>query len=41
VIDDLFAYSVTGADSEATARRPRLAETWEPIDLTSGATVRK
>src|SRR5262249_53451794 len=39
VIDDLFAYSVTSADIEATARRPRLARTWEPIDLAPGVTV--
>ena len=38
VIDALVAYPVTSADTEATARRPRLAQWREPVDLTSGVT---
>jgi hypothetical protein len=34
VIDDLFAYSVTSADIEATTRRPRMAKMWEGIERT-------
>jgi hypothetical protein len=34
VIDDLFAYSVTSSDIEATTRRPRMAKMWEGIERT-------